>query len=110
MNYFLVFGLIGTALLSILCVPLYLFIFRKAQRAKLWHAIASAGLFGFGYSALIFLVEGEASTAIDTTVGFAENLQSGLPLYLLVFTFFSIFMTSAYAVFNVILLTTDKNR
>jgi uncharacterized membrane protein len=110
MTYFFVFGFIGTLLLCLVYIPAYLLIFRKSRRAKLWHAVASAVLYGFGYSALIFLVEGEASSATDTTVSFAQNLRDGLPLYLVTFTFFSVFMTTAYITVSAILLSKDNKR
>ncbi len=102
MDYFIVFGLIGSVQLALLYALIHVICFRKSKRNRIWHGLVCALLFGFGYAALIFVFEGEASL-MDSTASFGENLREGIPIYLFMFSFFSTFMTIFYICLSIVL-------
>ncbi|MDQ5886078.1 MAG: hypothetical protein QG628_475 [Patescibacteria group bacterium] len=99
MKLFIIFGLIGTLELMVIFGAIHYVMSRNKQSKRGWLVPALALLCGFGYAFNIFIIEGEGSNSFGGTVA------EGLPLYLFVFTFFSVMFSGLFVVVKSI---TDK--
>ena len=92
-----IYGLIGSVELMVIFGLIHFLLSRHKKTRNWWLVPIVALLCSFGYAFVIFVIEGEASNS------FNGNLTDTLPLYLFVFTFYSIFFSTIYATIKIVL-------